>query len=519
MGRFVPDILKIILLAGFAGVILPHESVSELSPAASRNLLLEGLDVEEFRTEPGEKLSLAEASRIAWLQNIDLLTKRLDRQSYARNLGIAKSIYDTEFGMQADYSQNLQEPDNIVMGSRAVDGRAGISLDKKIPTGTALGLALNTARASTDSPFTSLNPYYRSEAAFSVKQPLLKNFFGFTDRKKIQQVKIDLRKFDYQTLDEMESILLEIRRRYWSLAWAYQNMKLKRAALDKAQEFYKITQDQLEVGLTEAPDVYAAEANVRNRVLENLRVRNEFYAASDALKVRLNAPEVVLVLPGESIAFEPVVLDLRRQIDRALENRRDLKQARLELEKQGIEVRIRRNERLPDLDFEGSYAATSLDREMASSQGEVFSFNHPRYFAGFTFAVNLEQSEERAHSAQAKAALESAQALLEKMQMEIIRDVSGRLRDLELARIRVEQTGKVQKLQRMKLEEEERQFRVGRSTAKTIIDYQEDLIIAESKHLYAMVRHHQALDNWLRATSRLLSSVAKDAGGVEAVLE
>ena len=181
-----------------------------------------------------------------------------------------------------------------------------------------------------------------------------------------------------------------------------------------------------------------------------------------------------------------------------------MKQVELELEYQDIEVKIKRVDGLPDLNFSGSWSGTSLDRDMSKSQGEAFGGNHPQYSAGFEFSTPIERRKERNELKQAKYELEKRKKQKALLRLEIERQVDSAWQDLQLTSASVIQTKAIESLQKQKLEEEGKQFKRGRSNSKTMIDYQEDLIEAENRRIIAALDHHKAIEHFYRVQNKLL---------------
>ncbi|MCB9799380.1 MAG: TolC family protein [Candidatus Omnitrophica bacterium] len=482
----------------------PVESEQAAMPLTSSSLA-EDLTVQYANAPGGEPLSIDEATRLGVMHNLDILIARTGQKIQDQEPDIAQSIYDTEFTADATYWHNQEQNTSVVLGSRQLTGDVKVGLEKKIPLGTDLKLEAWTERNSTDSAFSNLNRSYKSFAKVSVTQPLLRNFFGKTDRDRIHQVEMDTRKMNYETVDLIEQSVYELRNRYWDLVLADKNLEARAKGLRKAQDFYRITREKLDIGLTEGPDVYAAEANVRERVVDFLEARNEYESASFALKVSLDTMEVQSIKPVSKLDFKPVKINFKQAIEAALENRRDLKALEADLESKGVDLQIARQNLLPELAFEGSYASGGLDRQMASSQGEVFSFHHPQYYAGFSFSSPLERREGRGRKAQAQFDLDRVRQQMKKAKLEIYREVDESVRSVYLAIDRVHQTQKIEALQHSKLSGEEKNFNTGRSNSATIIDFQEDVIDAEMGAIRALVSYFKSIDQFYRSTHRLLA--------------
>lgn len=489
----------------FLAFLLPFMPVSaERASPVSEYMYTGDLTVPSHLIPSGELLSLEEATRIAIARNLSIQIARTDMQIQNQEEMIAKSIYDTEWEVEADYSQDQEEQANAILGTRVIRGRVRTSLEKKMPTGTTLRLEGQTARNSTNALFSTLNRNYTSYAAVSVEQSLLKNFFGYSDRQRIKQVGLQVKQFQYSKLEEIESLLEEVRHQYWELALAYESLFARREALKWAQDFLSAARDKLEFGLMEKPDVYAAEANVRRRVLEVWESLTNLQTFSYRLKVMLNHPEVPMIYPSTKPDVMESIGPMEEALTQAFQSRWDLKQAQLEIEEQLSEYGIAKNDLWPEVTFNGTYTTSALDRELASSQGEVFSFHHPGYFAGFLFAMPLEHRSERGHFKQAKLAVEKARKQMTLMSWRIQQEVDDSYRRLMLAEETLKQTAKIKELQRKKLEVEERNFRLGRSDSKIVIDYQQDVIDAELQAIQARTDYQKAVDRFYRTQGRLL---------------
>ncbi|MDP3920286.1 MAG: TolC family protein [Candidatus Omnitrophota bacterium] len=501
--------LKVIVGVGLATLMLllaflPRSLKADQVQPLHGGIFVGDLTVPEDGFSTGEPLSLDEVTRLALAENLDMRIARLTRESKHHDRSIAMAIYDTEIAMAGTYLHDEAKQSNSVFGNREIDGDVSISVSKEIPLGTNLGVDLISERHSTASTFSSLSRNYESLAKFTVKQPLLKNFFGWIDRAELRQVRLDIKQFDYDTLDEIEATLAEIRSQYWDLKFAHENLLTRRKALRKAQNFLSITREKLDIGLTEKPDVYAAEANVRQRVLDVLEATHTLFSASYALKVNLRMPEVELILPADAPVFEPLDIDYSEALDLALESRLDLKKKELEIENQETEVKIRKQEKWPDLDFEGSLGSQALERELGPSQTKVFDWENLQYYAAFKLSSPLENREARHAATQAELELQKVKREREKLRMIVGMEIDESWRNLQLTANRVRQTREIERLQRQKLEEEEKNFNRGRSDSKAIIDFQEDVIDAETEAISGLVDYMKAVDGYYRSANRLL---------------
>lgn len=498
MKRALPFFLVLGLV--LSPLLLRGEAVKTLP----ENYYQGDLSIPEINFDGAQSLSLSEAMQLVVAQGLEMQFARLDYRKKQYDDLIARGIYDTTLGIDATYSHDREERASVILGDTAIDATVDVSLQKKLPTGTTVTATLNGERHTTNSSFTTFPKSYTGYLKFEVDQPLLQNFFGYVDRAQIKQVAINTQKFNYETLDKLEESVAKARSAYWDVVFAYKNLLDRKEDIEKAYEFLKLTEDKMELGLTEKPDQYAAEANVRSRIISVWEAKNDLSEASYALKVLLNTPEVDLIIPTEIPEFRPLQLRFDHEIVKAFERRRDLKAMALSLEDARIEAKVKWNERLPKLDFFFSMAGTSLDENLPDSQGKIWDYDHPQYYAGIEFEFPLENRKARHTYSQARLDYERRIKELQNLQLKVGQELDRSVRRVHVAAERVKQTQKIKELQIKKLEEEESNFNVGRSESKTIIDFQEDVIQASTEATRALVDYEKAVESYYASANILL---------------
>ncbi len=483
-----------------------QRTVTEEKPSKAASLS-ENWDVAIINADEGEVLNLEQISQVALAKSLDIQIYRLDQQIQQETVQEERATYDTQLTVSGLYQIDETQPASTILGSRSVDGSIVTSLEKHLPLGTDITLTHEGARSSTQSPFASLNRQYTSSLEVAVTQPVLKNFLGRIDRARLNRVRLDAEHFDYETLDRVEAQLFSIREAYWDLVFARLNLGARREALEKAQEFMHTMQDKLDLGLVEKQDVYAAEANVRLRIVEVLEAQTTFQNHQQALQVMIDLPQSAKLVPGSNPQLKPLPWTLDELLEQAYSQRRDLKQIKLSASMADLRLVMTHSERWPELDLEASYRSNGLDRELWNAQGEIGGFNHPTLYAGFSFTMPLENRWARADHRQAKLEQQQTLLLMKQVEKNVDRDVQEAYRNVLLAEARIQQTQRIEALQRSKLVEESRFFQLGRSDSQKVIDYQEDLITAQTRAQEALVLYEKAYDALLRKTNRLLDEM------------
>jgi outer membrane protein TolC len=181
-------------------------------------------------------------------------------------------------------------------------------------------------------------------------------------------------------------------------------------------------------------------------------------------------------------------MSLSEAVQFGLENRRELKQAGLDIDNQSINVQYAKNQMLPVLDITASYAHSGLGGTQTIRSGfgqgseilqvipggagdmfrQLFGLNYPGYSAGFLEVRNAHTQVEmnRAKAAVARTA----------------RELSTR-----------------------RLDAEQKKFELGASTVRFVLEEQRNLAQAETNELQALVNYSKALVTFDRAIGNTLA--------------
>ncbi len=455
----------------------------------------------------GYPLSLNEAIRLTLKNNFDIEIARLERKIIAYDIPIAKSIYDTTLTADVGYTVDEEEPSSATLPKKQNITEWNIGLSKKFSFGSILSLDFLNKRNSAAPSTAIINPYYKSDVEVSLTQPLLNNFFGFLDRGSVKLVRLDVSRLDLDELDNIEENISDVYTKYWDLVFAYEDRDSKKEALEYAENFLKITKDQYENGAAEETDLFASQANVEERKRDLLKTDKIISDTSDELKLAMNFFTEFTLSPQDKPTTSPVELNKETHILKALENRRDLESVKIELEKKNLSVRLKKNERLPQVDLIGTFTANGLAREMIDAVGEAASMDDPTYFIGVEVSYPLENRKARSEFRQSE--LEKAQTIwdMKRVEKEIFVDIEKDIRNIIFKEKQVKYNEKIYELQKKKLEGEEKKYGFGRSSSDIIIRFQDDVVNAKTGLSLALTDYEKAIISLKRNQNILLDEI------------
>jgi outer membrane protein TolC len=427
-------------------------------------------------------LTLQDVLGIAIVNNFDIQLAKYDRSIKETDMDDAMSIYDTVLKLESEYTHEELERATTLSGGMSEDYEIGLNLSKKLITGTDVDIDYGWLRHRTDSSFVQLNPSEESYIKFTFTQPILKNVLGINDWGDVRVTKIDIDNFRSETLDEIEKSLSEVELAYWELMLVDQMAAIRRDAREEADTFYGIVESKEEMGSAELTDLYAAKANLKTRSAELENVKSNLKTAENKLKLLMNNKEA-----GSSIRISPIGkvgitekdISLAPALKTAFDNRRDYKRAVSDIEAKDIELMMKKNERWPQLDLEGSFKMNGIRRSVIGSIQDTFDETNTEYYAKATFSFPFEDREAR--SAHNKAKLEKAKALVElkKIEKTIVLDIDSKVKAVNTHRHRIKELSEAAELEKFKLQEEAKKYRYGRSDADRMTRFQQDYLDAE----------------------------------------
>ena len=155
---------------------------------------------------------------------------------------------------------------------------------------------------------------------------------------------------------------------YWELVYARENVKVEEAAVGVSQRLYEENSRRLEIGTLSSLDVLTAQSQLASDKqalvqAQSIQLQDETTLLNDITMNPLDGPllhaEIIPITPistpdtGENVRIEDAVKE-------AWQKRPELKQAALNLENAGTDVKATKNELLPSVNIFGEYVATGL---------------------------------------------------------------------------------------------------------------------------------------------------------------
>lgn len=464
-------------------------------------------------------LTLKEAIFTALKDNLNLQISMIGAESAQNSVKVSQGIFIPTLDINLNASESNSASTGILSGAD-VNTQENLSMDLTLSQKLALGgdfsINLSSTKSESNSVFSSINPYLSSQLTFSLNQPLLKNFGTLATKRSILIALTDLKKSEAQLKNQILDLIYNVENAYWHLVFSYQNLNTRKMSLKRSQDLLKQNRVKVKVGAAARIDILDAEANVASDASSVLQAEQDIQTAEEELKRILNMSTLPqTIIPTDKPEVKKIDVDFNAFLLEALDNRPDIRQARLDLKRYKIDVKYYRNQMLPDLQLTARYHTTGIGGDQLITEGNIFTGDYrvigiikkdiwetmqdtfsnlyKNYSVGLRLSVPLSYSAEKAQLAQAKLQLKSSFLSLKNTENTVYSEVKQAIRSLE-SNLKLVEAQRIRlDLEDRKLKAEERKLSVGLATNYDVILKQREYVQAQANHLNALRNYNMSL--------------------------
>jgi HAE1 family hydrophobic/amphiphilic exporter-1 len=413
-------------------------------------------------------------------------------------------------------------------------------------------------RITSNSPITTLSPYYSSAIGVIFNQPLLRNrsIDIYRHDIRIQRKRLSQSDFDFRL--SVIAVITQAQQAYWELVYALRDQQNQLSSLNLAREQLRMIEERISVGssaplertqaltqiATSENNLFAATQYVTTteNSLKQLILRN---ATADAWSARVD--------PTDRPVLGPTPINLQDALAEAYANRPELNRLRLQQEINNIDIKYYRNQTLPRVDAQSiistaGFAGSVLQRPLivgdATDNSSSFLFDQINQlraslglppvtvpdvtsqvskqliggygralgniwdFRTMTFGLAIELP---IRNRTAKANLEGVRiqgeqllATVRSQEQAIEVDVRNAAQMVEITWRQILAARAARESAEVQLAGEQQRYRSGLSTTFLVLQFQTQLVNARTAEIRAEANYNQAVANLQRATSTTL---------------
>jgi len=502
----------------------PSDSQSAIQPP------LENKKTQEPNSSPIVKIeqngpidiTINEAVLISLQKNKSLAVEKLSPQIKRTFEQQALAVFDPDLkGTVSGGQTRLESPPAPGAGPlKSIEKTFGAdaSLNEFLPTGTTLSLdgSVNRLDESYADPFVS------SRLGGSVTQSLLRGFGTAVNLVSVNQARIDTKISQYELRGFVESLVAQIEEAYWNYSLAEKSIEIYEQSLQVAEKQQQETEERINIGSLARSELAAAKAETALRQ-QDLIVAENTLAQSRLNLLRLLNPsgneiwDRKIILKSEPTTPAIELSPVETYVLRGWQMRPELNQARLQIDRDELEIVRTRNGLLPQLDFFITLGKTGYSDSFDASAQNIFKKNDYDIAAGITFEYPPMNRSAQAKNQQATLSRQQAQEALGNLEQLVEVDIRGAYLQITSVQQQVVAAKASRELLEEKLKVETGKFEVGKSTSILVAQAQRDFLQSQIAELTAAINYQIAIVELHRLEGTLLMRSGIASPGSEPV--
>ncbi len=410
--------------------------------------------------------------------------------------------------------QRYWEEDNIRF-------RTGIG--GKTPFGTKVELSMNMMEGSNtitrNNPTSIFDPEYESFAGIAVTQPLLRDFGTAVNRAPIRVAELELGVTYYEREILITNQLVEVINAFHDIIYAQENLRVKQEAVELAETLLEENQKRVELGRMSQLDITQAKVQV-SQAEEEVILAEDFLRDRKAALVRLihsrRNPDILNFSVLGELESDPIPTPNAVQLERlAWLHRPDFLLARALVEQESVRRHYARNQMLPELNLQFNYGFTGLSNSVRNSFRRMEDMDTTQWSAGLVLRVPLSNTRARSEARAAERRRLQADIEVQRVEQQIYIDIHNAIERLETLQRRLRTAQQSIQLAEESLEVENRMLEEGRSTSFQVLQAQDALSNARTRHLAALVDLKKASAELDVVSGRLLNQYGLELTEIE----
>jgi outer membrane protein TolC len=450
---------------------------------------------------PTLELTLEEARELGLKNNLGLQIEALTTEVSYYSLKGSFGVYDWTLGAQGNLGDSQFQPENVFTGSSSNTQGVGLDLSKPFDTGGTFNAHFETVRLETDSTFAATPTSYTDIFSLGFVQPLLRGAWREYTTANQRIADLDWRRQGEHERQVRQRLLLDVSLAYWDLISAREQLDVAESSLELARTQAEQDRRRLEAGVGTEIDVLQSETKAAQREENVLQADVRLRQAMDNLKS--------LLMPGTSetqwdmqiVPTTPLPEDVSAKsaptwssaLGVALEHRSDLRQQRLLIDVDAVQLMQRESETLPSLSLSFTALGKGFTSSASDSISDAFSYAFPTYTAALNFSFPLSNTTARYNEKSAWASLRSARLYYDQLESQVVSDVRFAVRQVNYQAEAVRAATKSLELARRQLKAGQDRREIGSSTNFEVLQLQQDLAEAMSTERATRVNFGKAL--------------------------
>lgn len=394
-------------------------------------------------------------------------------------------------------------------------------------TGGSATLGFNNQNTFTNSFTNVYNPATTSSLDLAINQPLLQGFGLALNNRTIRIATNNLKAADLVFKQQIVNVVANVTALYWNLVYFNNDLDVKRRAVEVSTKLLNDNKAQVEVGTLAPISIVQAEAQVASDQALLVQSQTNVLQQETILKSALSrnglasaAVAQARIIPTDRIRVPDVeaIEPIQDLVERALDNRPELAQSRIQIDNSKLAIQGTRNQMLPSLSAVVDLRNNALTGAIntlpnprtgfsvanpnpsvppntfpdpffiggyGNALGQLFGRNFPNYTVGVQLNIPLRNRAAQANMITQELNLRQNELSVQRLINQIRVDVQTALTAVQQSRAQYQSAVKARTLQEQTADAEEKKLAVGASTPYNVILMQRDMWAAQDAEVQA----------------------------------
>lgn len=457
------------------------------------------------------ELTLERCRAGALANNLDLSVALVDPTIARERANEEEARFERAFTLSTRWRE-LDSPTSSDLASSTLSQQT-IEPGVRVPlrTGGTATIALPISRSEDSNQFSTLNPAYSSDLAFSISHPLLRGAGRRIATAPIRIAGFESQASEARTKLEVIRQLAAVDRAYWRLYEARANLDVSQRQLELAQAQRDRAQRRVDAGAAPEVEALRAESGVADRLDAILRAKADVLQRQRELKRLVNDPALpvesdTMIIPSSPPDPVEYAFDRAALTSQAVEERMEMLELELALAADAVRVMLDRDATLPLVTLDYTYRVNGLGRSLPRSVDTMADNRFEDWELGLS--ADIPVGNEQARSRLRATILQRLQRLQTKAAREqsIRREVLDAADALDAAWQRILAARQSVILNTRTFQAEQRQFDADRATSTDVLDAASRLSEAQLAEVRAITDYQIAQVDLAFATGTLLGA-------------
>ncbi|MBI4890065.1 MAG: TolC family protein [Acidobacteria bacterium] len=425
------------------------------SPGDTRVTIEGPVHLKDYVIDGKLTLSLKAYLDLVVANNTDVAVQRLSIETPKNAIQRAFGVFDPTINSSFAATRATTPATNQLQGAAVVSSLNqpfSLRFQELLPTSTTVFSQINWTKLGTNDTFAIYNPSYTNTWQMGFTQPLLRNRGAYITKLPITIARATRRQQDYSIADAILRLFVTAEGAYWDVVSARENLKVNIAALELAKKSLERTNREIELGATSELERFQPEQNAATAQINVTRTEFQLRGFEDVLRRHMGAdldPDVrnlPLVLTEDvTKAPDNSPLDKDQLVQKAMENRPDLKATKVGIDINDLQIRNALNSLKPNLNLNASYQSYGrggpgyrLGQPFPGGPGDAWSqmldFDYNTWNFGLTLNLPLRDRANSANLADAAVNKRLASLRERSLQQLVRQDVLNAITSVESSR-------------------------------------------------------------------------------------